>query len=90
MPSSSRALDLHVQRYASNLSIVLRCSLPINQFAPLNGDKCGSFQVSKRALFFFLIWAFSSFVREMESPELLLNLLLWLRGHGKIDVSVTA
>lgn len=53
MPSSSRALDLHVQRYASNLSIVLRCSLPINQFAPLNGDKCGSFQVSKRALFFF-------------------------------------
>lgn len=53
MPSSSRALDLHVQRYASNLSIVLSCSLPINQFAPLNGDKCGSFQVSKRALFFF-------------------------------------
>lgn len=89
MPSSSRALDLHVQRYASNPSIVLRCSLPINQFAPLNGDKCGSFQVSKRALF-FLIWAFSSFVREMESPELLLNLPLWLRGHGKIDVSVTA
>lgn len=33
------------------------------------------------------IWAFGCFVREMESLELLLNFPLWLRGHGKVDVS---
>lgn len=81
-----RALNLHSRCYTPKSVNVLSSSLPINQFVPLHGDKCGSFQVSKRPLF---IWAFCCFVREIESPEFLLNFPLWHRGRGKVDARVT-
>lgn len=81
-----RALNLHLQCYTSNLWIVSSYSLPISQFAPLNGDKWWLLSSFKEATF---IWAFCCFVREMEGSEWLLSGPLWLRGHGKVDVRVT-
>lgn len=58
-------------------------SLPINQFAPLKGDKWWFLSSFKEA---GLIWAFCCFVREIERPKLFLSFPWLLRGHGKVDV----
>lgn len=74
---------------ATHLISELCCdySLPINQLAPLKGDKWWFLLSFKEAS---LIWAFCCFVREIKLPELFFGFPLLLRGHGKVDVRTAA